>query len=257
MIRCAVLGSPISHSLSPLLHRTAYEELGIKGSYEAIEIDENSFDSFFNKAKDEDWTGFSLTMPLKELAYLRADQSDELVKNIESANTLLNVNNRWVALSTDLLAFKSLLDVKINSTVKIIGGGGTARAAVGALAGSVEKIEVYLRSLKRKVAMEKAGRGSQIIFRDMDELDSSGDFIISTLPKLALDAYLDKLSGGTGTFLDVVYNPWPTLVASQWQGRVISGLELLVEQAMYQITFMTGEDFNYHLMRGRLLAVAQ
>ena len=257
MIKCAVLGSPISHSLSPLLHRTAYEELGIEGSYDAIEIDESNFDSFFEKAKRENWTGFSLTMPLKELAYLRADQSDNLVKKISSANTLLNINGEWVALSTDLLAFRSLIDVGHKSKVKILGGGGTARAAVGALAGSVDEIEIYIRSQSRKSALLQAGEKSKIVFKEMSELDSSGDYIISTLPKNALDPYAEKLSKGTGTFFDVIYNPWPTKTASLWQGRVISGLELLVEQAMYQITFMTGEDFNYHMMRGRLLAVAK
>lgn len=257
MIKCAVLGSPISHSLSPLLHRTAYEELGIEATYDAIEVDEKSFDSFFSKAKKEDWTGFSLTMPLKELAYLKADQSDNLVKRISSANTLLNVDGKWIAISTDLLAFKSLLTVDSKSVVKIIGGGGTARAAVGALNGSVEKIEIYLRSALRKDALILAGDKSELIFKSMDEIDNNGDLIISTLPKSALDSYVDKLEGGTGTFLDVIYNPWPTKVASAWAGRVISGLELLVEQAMYQITFMTGQDFNYHLMRGRLLAVGK
>ena len=257
MIRCAVLGSPISHSLSPLLHNTAYEELGIDGRYEAIELDESSFESFFEKAKQENWTGFSLTMPLKELAYLKADQTDDLVKQIASANTLLNIEGKWIAISTDLLAFKSLLEVEFSSKVKIIGAGGTARAAIGALSGAVEEIEVYLRNPERKEAIQKAGAGCKIVFKDMEEITGDGDLIVSTLPKSALDVFGSKLQGGVGTFLDVVYNPWPTKVASSWKGRVISGLELLVEQAMYQITFMTGQDFNYHLMRGRLLSVAK
>jgi shikimate dehydrogenase len=255
MIKCAVLGSPISHSLSPLLHRTAYEELGIVGSYDAIEIDENSFDSFFEKAKGENWTGFSLTMPLKELAYLRADQSDDLVRKISSANTLLNLDGKWLAISTDLLAFKSLIDIEKNAKVKILGGGGTARAALGALDGAVEEIEIYIRNEKRKAALSAAISKSNLIFKTMDELNHEGELIISTLPKGELDKYAEKLGPGTGTFFDVIYNPWPTKTASLWSGRVISGLELLVEQAMYQITFMTGADFNYHLMRGRLLAV--
>jgi shikimate dehydrogenase len=257
MIKCAVLGSPISHSLSPLLHRTAYEELGISGTYEAIEIDEKGFDSFFEKAKTENWSGFSLTMPLKELAYLRADQTDELVKKISSANTLLNVDGKWLALSTDLLAFKSLIEVSKNSRVKIIGGGGTARAAVGALDGAVNVIEIYLRSENRKPGLLKAAQKSKLEFKTMDQLDAYGDLIISTLPAGELNPYASRLESGEGTFFDVVYKPWPTKASESWGGKTISGLELLVEQAMYQITFMTGEDFNYHLMRGRLLAVSQ
>ena len=134
MIKCAVLGSPIKHSLSPLIHRLAYEELGIEGTYDAIEINENNFADFFLKARNESWTGFSLTMPLKEIASELADQSDDFVKKIKSANTLIKVGEKWIALSTDAMAFKSLIDLPENSKVKIIGGGGTARAAVGALA---------------------------------------------------------------------------------------------------------------------------
>ena len=254
MIRCAVLGSPISHSLSPLLHQTAYEELGLSGTYEAIEVDEANFAQFFAKAKKENWTGFSLTMPLKEQAYLHADQADDLVKKITSANTLLNVSGKWVALSTDLLAFKSLLEVDAKSKIKILGGGCTARAALGALSGVVPEVEVFIRSKSRIPALEQAAGKTSIIFKDLSELDNSGDCIISTLPKGVLDPFVSKLENGNGTLFDVIYNPWPTRAASVWQGRVLSGMDLLVEQAMYQITFMTGADFNYHLMRGRLLA---
>lgn len=253
MIKCAVLGSPISHSLSPVIHRLAYEELGIEGTYEAIDVDKRNFPAFFEKAKRENWTGFSLTMPLKEMAAEYADQIDDLVKVIRSANTLLKVENRWVAISTDALAFKSLIDLPRSARVKIIGGGGTARAALGALSTSFEKIEIYIRSNKRELELKSAAGNCAIEIKNIDDLDNSGDLIISTLPKGALDSRADKLANGQGILFDVLYDPWPTQVAAQWSGQIISGHELLVEQAMYQITFMTGADFNYHLMRGRLL----
>jgi shikimate dehydrogenase len=257
MIKCAVLGSPISHSLSPLLHRTAYEELEIEGSYEAIEINEETFGSFFEKAKGENWTGFSLTMPLKELAYLSADSSDELVKKITSANTLLNVGGKWVALSTDLLAFKSLIDVDKSARVGLIGAGGTARAALGALSGDVPSVDVFLRSSKRLDALKMAAGDTKLNIKEMDQISNNYDLLISTTPAGVLDSYVDKLAGGQGTFFEVLYKPWPTKAVSAWNGKIISGLDLLVEQAMYQITFMTGQDFNYHMMRGRLLTVAK
>ena len=254
MIKCAVLGSPINHSLSPTIHLLAYEELGIDGTYEAIEINENNFHDFFTKAKEENWTGFSLTMPLKEVAAKAADETDQLALRIKSANTLLNINSKWIALSTDLLAFKSLIDIDSKAKVKVVGGGGTARAAIGALAATQPEVEVYIRSESRVEDLLSAAGGCKLIFKEMKDLTGSGDLIISTLPKHALDPYVDTFDKGSGTFLDVTYNPWPSKAAALWGGRVISGHELLVEQAMYQITFMTGEDFNYHLMRGKLLA---
>jgi len=87
VIKAAVLGSPISHSLSPLLHNTAYSQLGIQGTYEAIEVNAGGLSKFMD-GQDNSWTGFSLTMPLKEEAIAYADLVDDLAKRINSANTL-------------------------------------------------------------------------------------------------------------------------------------------------------------------------
>ena len=94
MIKAAVLGSPISHSLSPLLHNSAYEQLGFKGRYEAIEVNAGGLAKFMD-GRDETWTGFSLTMPLKEEAVTYAQHVDELAKRINSANTLYRDGGAW------------------------------------------------------------------------------------------------------------------------------------------------------------------
>ena len=134
MIRAAVLGSPISHSLSPKIHRRAYEILGISANYEAIEVDENSFRDFFAKNSDETWSGYSLTMPLKEVVLSVAGVKDERCVRINSANTLFRSGEVWSALSTDLMAFENLINVGRNAKVVLIGGGATARAAAAATA---------------------------------------------------------------------------------------------------------------------------
>ncbi|MEY3995199.1 MAG: hypothetical protein RL690_595, partial [Actinomycetota bacterium] len=84
MIKAAVLGSPISHSLSPLLHSTAYAQMGLSASYEAIEVKADNL-ALFMSERDETWNGFSLTMPLKEEAISYADHVDDLAKRINSA----------------------------------------------------------------------------------------------------------------------------------------------------------------------------
>lgn len=81
------MGSPISHSLSPLLHNTAYAQLGLSASYEAIEVKANSLAKFMDE-RDVTWTGFSLTMPLKEEVIEYAKHVDHLAQRIHSANTL-------------------------------------------------------------------------------------------------------------------------------------------------------------------------
>ena len=125
MIRAAVLGSPISHSLSPRIHTKAYEILGLAANYQAFEVTESDFASFFTKNMNEAWSGFSLTMPLKEVAFKVANEVDGRAKRINSANTLYRRDTSWFATSTDCLAFENLISLPMDSKVAIIGGGGT------------------------------------------------------------------------------------------------------------------------------------
>lgn len=256
MIKCAVLGSPISHSLSPILHRKAYEILGIEGSYEAIEKDEQAFPSFMASARKENWNGFSLTMPLKEVALKVADEIDPTALKIASANTLINNSGVWRAISTDYLAFRKLIDVAHGSKVAIIGGGGTARAAVGALDGKVGAVDILLRSSQRLDALKLAAGSVKITPLDMSADISKYDFVISTVPRGATDQIAENLDDVSGTLLECLYAPWPTNLAAAWAGlnsQVISGLDLLVEQGLHQISFMTKLDFDYSQMRKSLL----
>ena len=89
-IKMAVLGKPISHSLSPTLHRKAYEILKIDAEFDAHEVDENNYFEFYKKARDSGWRGLALTMPLKEIALGFADRIDPIAKQIDRKSTRLN-----------------------------------------------------------------------------------------------------------------------------------------------------------------------
>ena len=105
--RAAVLGSPISHSLSPAIHNAACLALGIEGKYDAVEVKENELEGFIHEVDrtPADWIGFSLTMPLKEAIFKVADVVDPLAKQIFSANTLIPTDDGWYATSTDVAGF--------------------------------------------------------------------------------------------------------------------------------------------------------
>jgi shikimate dehydrogenase len=162
VIRAAVLGSPISHSLSPLLHQSAYEILGAQGTYEAIEVEAGQLSNFL-KDKDSGWTGFSLTMPLKEEVLAIAHVVDPVAQIISSANTLYRKDNLWLASSTDITGFGFALDsrgfTKAKSAI-ILGAGATARAVVGALDGRIEEIKIVSRNTGRDEAIRKCATKS-------------------------------------------------------------------------------------------------
>ena len=134
MIKAAVLGSPISHSLSPRLHTAAYKFLNISGTYSSFEVSTGSLREFLED-KTDSWSGFSLTMPLKEEALSCVDFIDPLVRRIKSGNTLVNEDGIWKLYSTDVIGFKNawkMHKAENPSSVVIIGSGATARAAAAA-----------------------------------------------------------------------------------------------------------------------------
>jgi shikimate dehydrogenase len=250
MIRAAVLGSPISHSLSPVLHRSAYEYLGVDGQYEAIEVTAENLREFISNL-DKSWTGFSLTMPLKERIVSIAETVDPLALRIKSANTLLRSTSGWRALSTDVGGFSHALTsagVTDFARVIILGSGATARAAAAACDGPGRQIIVIHRGPEREPLMREIIIHAQLEFRDWGSSFELGDVLINTTPAGVADSYAEKLEGVVGgLFFEALYHPWPTKLLAQWQalhGLSIDGLDLLVHQGIGQVELFTAQKVS-------------
>ncbi len=264
MIRMAVLGSPISHSLSPAIHNAAYRFLGVEAEYTSFDVEAAALESFLREKLISGWRGFSLTMPLKERVLSALSSVDSSARKIASANTVVNNDGQWHATSTDLSGFQRLFSPLACERVGVIGGGGTARAAVGALSSKVDQIDVFLRTASRIDALAAAGGGALVHARDMSDLTDaevgSYDLLVSTLPTGAIDeAYADSIEPA-GTLCEVLYHPWPTPLARLWEKNglmVIDGIDLLVEQALEQISIFTERDFSWDELRPELLRVAR
>lgn len=252
-LRAAVLGSPISHSLSPALHNAAYLALGIEGKYDAVEVKSGELKDFMAQVRgtEANWIGFSLTMPLKEEILTVADRVDPLAQQIRSGNTLLPTTEGWLALSTDVPGFVwALAANQVNQfeRVQIIGAGGTARAAAAAVDAPNRRIQVISRNAARNADMKKAITLGTLEFMSwesaMKEPSLSADLVINTTPVGAADL----MPVGNGVLFESLYHPWPTQLASRWDGKVIDGLELLIHQAIEQLHLMTGYVIDRHLM---------
>jgi len=252
VIRAAVLGSPISHSLSPLLHQSAYEILGAQGTYEAIEVEAGQLSNFL-KDKDSGWTGFSLTMPLKEEVLAIAHVVDPVAQIISSANTLYRKDNLWLASSTDITGFGFALDsrgfTKAKSAI-ILGAGATARAVVGALDGRIEEIKIVSRNTGREEAIRKCATKSSITFVPWEYTTpiAQSDLVVNTTPLYGADLFADYLPTKISTlFFEVLYRPWPTVLHSRWRengGETMDGIDLLVHQAIEQIALFSGKSID-------------
>ena len=221
--RFAVLGSPIAHSLSPVIHNAAFAAQELDYQYTRIELADNL--EAFLKAEGADFAGFSVTMPLKELALSASSQLDNNAQQAHSVNTLVRQAGRWLGFNTDVLGLRFALNDLTFSSVSILGTGATARSALVALGG---KAQIWGRDPEKVKGLcgEFSARGVTL-----DEA-LSADLVISTINKGALDPLLDRTSY-PGVLFDVVYQDWPSPASLRFSSA-ISGISLLLHQALYQ-----------------------
>jgi len=271
--RAAVLGSPIGHSLSPVLHEAAYRALGLAHwSYEAHEVRAQALHGFV-AALGPEWAGLSLTMPLKEAAFDVAAEVSDLAREVGAINTLVRCpDGGWRGENTDVYGVsQALREAGVGPVTgsMVLGSGATARSVVAALAAlGCPKVTFAVRSEARPQTVQQARRaGLEVEVVELGQLARRvGDvpLVISTLPANALSAdVLADLTLPSGWrrpdhhLLDVVYSGWPSPLARIFQGAgasVISGFEMLVHQAAEQVHLMTGLLAPVEQMRAAGLA---
>lgn len=249
--RAAVLGSPVAHSRSPQLHLAAYRALGLDDwTYERIECTEAQLPSLVSGLGPE-WVGLSVTMPGKFAALRVADEHTERAELVGSANTLVRTAAGWRADNTDIDGVAGALGHRggLRRAV-VLGSGGTAPAALVALAG-LGVADVTVAARNRDAAARLLALGSRLglctAFRDLAEpplgdLADGTDVLISTIPAEAAAPYAAALAG-VPVLLDAIYDPWPTPLAhavAERGGEVISGLQMLLHQAFSQVEQFTG-----------------
>lgn len=259
-MRAAVLGSPIVHSLSPHLHRAAYEGLGLYGwRYEAIECDEAGLPGLIGGLGPE-WAGLSLTMPLKRAVLPLLDTVSDLAVAVGGANTVVFSDGARHGENTDVHGIVRALaeaGVAPPRSATILGGGATAASALAALRelGLREAILVVRDPDRAGETAAVAERlGTALTVQTFDKLDTVLDveLVVSTLPAGAADG-LAGLVAGVPALFDVVYAPWPTRLAAavtERGGTVIGGFPMLLHQAVRQVELMTGRtDVPVEAMR--------
>jgi shikimate dehydrogenase len=248
-----VLGSPIAHSLSPVLHRAAYDALGLPWRYDAIEVTAAELPGFV-VGLDASWAGLSLTMPLKEAVLPLLSSSSELVRQVAAANTLLLPRRRGE--NTDVVGMVAALhevSVRRVSRAVILGGGATARSALAALAVlGCRTPTLVVRSPADEALAAAARLGVQPTVSDWDPDVLAGcELLVSTVPAGAADVFAPYVAD-VPVLLDVVYDPWPTRLAAACRGRVVGGADMLLHQAAAQVALMTGREAPIAPMRAAL-----
>jgi shikimate dehydrogenase len=251
-VRGAVIGSPVEHSLSPLLHREAFDFLGLTGTYQRQEVVLDSLHTFFANYQD-DFDYLSITMPLKEEALTLDVEIDPVASRIQSANTLYRRDEKWHLTSTDGSGLISALKHEgfdSFNRVLVLGAGGTARAVVGALDAVSKEVVVLGRTTTRREVLESAVTHASFEYIRWNDAPGFSDYdlVVNTTPAGAADLLADSLSPGSCTLLfDVIYKPWPTVLVSRWSdsgGTVINGVELLLYQGIQQLSLALNQSID-------------
>jgi shikimate dehydrogenase len=293
-VRAAVLGSPISHSLSPVLHTAAYAALGLTWwRYDAIECDEASLSAFLDSC-GPDWAGLSLTMPLKRTVLPLLDRAEPLVAEVGAANTVICAAAQRFGYNTDVPGIvRALAEHGVGAAAHgvgtalpgaggpgasrqpsqardagpalILGGGATACSALAALRILGERSAFAAvrdpgRPSELRSAADRLGMELTLTPIGTPEIGTDVRLVISTVPAGVADPYaqcLPALILHPPALLDVVYHPWPTLLASaagQAGAAVAGGFDLLLHQATAQVELMTGRAAPVEVMRAAGLA---
>ena len=270
--RAAVLGSPVLHSLSPSLHTAGFAAAGLIGwHYDRIECDAEQLPGLVASSGPE-WAGFSVTMPGKAAAAAVADIRSSRVDLLGVANTLHRGGSpsgpAWHAENTDVDGVVGALRAAgvVPGRALVLGGGGTARSVVAALAelGAVEVTLAGRRPESVSVCTALARTlGLPVTTCDLTPAAvapaaAAADLVVSTLPAGVADPLAGVLAAVPVLF-DVVYAPWPTaLAAASRPGRVlVTGLDMLLHQAFRQFELFTGHRAPRAAMRAGLLAASR
>jgi shikimate dehydrogenase len=268
----AVLGSPIAHSKSPQLHAAAYRTLGLPWRYGRADVTPDALDDYV-RSRPTGWRGLSLTMPLKQSVLPLVSELDATARLTGAANTILfdedeTCERTLRGFNTDVAGIVRALAAAGTSTatsVVVWGGGATAASATVAAAQlGAQRVTVQVREPSRAAHLVDLGHavGLVVDIRTFDEpVAVRPDLVISTLPGSAgTDGLSQRLLRGEGILraavegvllLDVAYDPWPTPIVHDWselatrtggEPNVLSGLAMLVHQALLQVRIFVGGD---------------
>jgi shikimate dehydrogenase len=249
MVRACVIGWPVEHSRSPLIHRYWLEQYGIDGAYEKEAVPPDDFAQFVNALAEHGYVGANVTLPHKEAALRLARTADEAAIAIGAANTLwLDADGRLHASNTDAYGFMTNLDAEAPQwnegvgAAMVLGAGGAARAILYGLIKAADA-KIFLANRTRARAESLARRfGPRVEVVDWEArneaLATCGLLVNSTSLGMTGQAPLDidlAALPQDAAVADIVYNPLltPLLVAAAKRGNpAVDGLGMLLHQAV-------------------------
>lgn len=266
---CGVIGEPIEHTLSPLMHNAAFEALKIDYVFLAFRVKPAEVECAVNGMRALNIRGLNVTMPHKSSVIKHLDRVDLSAQIVNSVNTILNKENLLFGFNTDGVgAFKALKENGVElkgRKVLLLGAGGAARAIAYTMAKEADELAVLNRTVKQAQALaklleksfnKKISTGSLSPSDIQSNLQDSDILINATSvgmkPKAEESPVPPKLLRSNLAVMDIVYNPLETKLAKDAKAagaRVVSGVEMLIYQGAASFELWTGKSAPVEVMR--------
>ena len=273
VLKFALIGCPLGHSLSEYIHNAGFESLGIKATYELIETPPEKLVDTIKHLKTGGYSGFNVTIPHKLPVTMFLDEIDSSANTVNAINTvIINPQTKFLkGYNTDVAGFDRAIPKDIDLCGKvagILGTGGAARAAIAALAmHRVRSIKLYSRNVSNTIELLNYLRKTypQIEFNSF-QIDRIRDLSDIDILVNATPIGMAGVSGGYSPVeenelrtlpphalvYDVIYNPKKTLLiklAQKYHYRTVTGMDMLVYQAVEAQKIWTGRTPDFKDMK--------
>ncbi|WP_440857323.1 shikimate dehydrogenase [Staphylococcus shinii] len=262
-MKYAVIGNPIAHSLSPIMHNANFDALNIPSSYEAINIPEDQFHLIKKIIDEKALSGFNVTIPHKENILPYLDEIDEQSKTVGAVNTVKIANDKWIGYNTDGIGYvtglKQVYPDLENAYILILGAGGASKGIANELVKHVHsKLTIANRTLQRFENWDLDV--NQITLKEAEKALDEFDIVINTTPagmheNKEVVINLDNLDSRT-LVSDIVYVPFktPILEIAEAKGNPIhNGLDMFVYQGAESFKIWTNELPQIQIMKEAVL----
>ncbi|MBI9048345.1 MAG: shikimate dehydrogenase [Anaerolineaceae bacterium] len=278
-MKVGLLGWPISHSLSPVIHQSAFDDQNLNWKYKLFPIDTNSFESDIRILLQSDIRGFNITAPYKELIVPFLSTCDEIGQLLGAVNTVYkNEMDEWVGTNTDVIGLKCVLEeIGINqkntTKVTILGNGGVSRAVLSVLDDlHINAIDILARNQRRSIQVIDAFSGRTQNWKELNTRQINDESIQNALDNsdLVINASTvgmhhnevktffseNVVIHDNVKFLDLVYQPTETMMMKQVLsagGKAWNGINMLIYQAAAAYKIWTGKDAPINVMKEAVL----
>ncbi|MDO8715705.1 MAG: shikimate dehydrogenase [Dehalococcoidales bacterium] len=268
---CGLIGDPVEHSMSPVMHNAAFRELGLDYVYLPFRVKKEEVGKAIDGIRVLNFRGLNVTIPHKVAVMPLLDVIDPLAEKIGAVNTIVNNEGKLTGYNTDAGGFlRALLAKGIEpdgKSVAVIGAGGAARAITFILADKKARLVIFNRTEELEWAKDLAGRITQTFGQKVEALELNRENLVKVLNKadILVNATSVGMSPNTGVspveadllrpglaVYDIVYNPTKTRLlreAEAVDAKTIGGLDMLVGQGALAFEMWTGQKAPVELMK--------